>query len=637
MRPTGPPSASYGCEPGTSTVPALVSPAYDTNTKPNKFSGPTKEDTAISDEDLLDARIPQEAAFATKFMANTNVVGQQSLDSQTDPLYGLMHVIEQINQRLPELNITGKDRFHQLINNIYAQCEEVKDFNPVASSTSLDPDVILNQDRHKSGDMVRLKRNMVKKIDTGTLVKKREEEQDKSASVGLRCERVGPAHEILADVSLASECHNVDPQEEHDQLLYQTFSATAMPSQGVQFHSFSEGKPPEEVDWIEKVVHGSSPKLNTLEQVRLQMQHRNGHGNDVGQYPTMVRAVSLRPDYDNDEAVGSGDDQACQFCSNWGCDYCKPDWFDSLLQEQGGPHDTCEGSGIFESSSEHHQNVHTGGALRVMHPTHRSSACTGAATDQHKHSATLGPAATDNVISERLDIGNAFSPALNELEHLSSCLSAVSSEVEKSVPEYPPRFATPDILREFDSNSLGNSIEFWGNGTGVHAGSGSVSGGGCWDTRWCNRDVPSTFPTMHEHLPSVTDFNDAGKFEKDNAVPADNAPVASKPYTVTYWATVECGDHITHIPMDSNNVTGFEKMILNGPAKKVWKWVQDKGLVDSISLQDAYDLAKDMQKPGIELHAKDFEGGHDDKREESRADFSVTVDSGLTTPSSPRT
>lgn len=29
--------------------------------------------------------------------------------------------------------------------------------------------------------------------------------------------------------------------------------------------------------------------------------------------------------------------------------------------------------------------------------------------------------------------------------------------------------------------------------------------------------------------------------------------------------------------------------------KKVWKWIQDKGLDDKISLQDAYDLAKDMR------------------------------------------
>ncbi|KAH7413848.1 hypothetical protein DE146DRAFT_9913 [Phaeosphaeria sp. MPI-PUGE-AT-0046c] len=71
------------------------------------------------------------------------------------------------------------------------------------------------------------------------------------------------------------------------------------------------------------------------------------------------------------------------------------------------------------------------------------------------------------------------------------------------------------------------------------------------------------------------------------------APV-SKPYTVTYWATVECGDQKVHIPLDSSNISGSEKTILDGPAKTVWKWAQEKGLGDKISLQDAFDLAKNM-------------------------------------------
>ncbi|KAH7071220.1 hypothetical protein BKA63DRAFT_517547 [Paraphoma chrysanthemicola] len=456
------------------------------------------------------------------------------------------------------------------------------------------------------------------------------EDEDKFTRGGLKCEHVSPAHEILADASLASECQAVEHQEEDAQLLYQTllpFSTTAMPSQVFSVHSLSEEKQPEEVDWIDKAVHGSSPKLNTLDQVRLQMQHRNIHANDVGQYPTMVPTVSLIPDHDNDEAVGLGDDQACQFCSNWGCDYCKPDWFDSLLLEQGGPPDTRDGCGISDPGSKRHQNVHAGGALRVVHPAHRNSASTGAVTYQHKPSATLNPAATDNVTASRLNIGNAFSPALNGFKDFGS------SKFEGSVPKYPPRFATPDILCDFEPNPRGDAVECWNNGTGLNFGSSSISGGGCCDTtsenvHWSSGDLSTKFSTMHEPPPSDTDFSDAGKFEKSNTIPTNNETLALEPYTVTYWATVECGDHITHIPLDSNNVTGSEKMILDGPAKKVWKWVQDKGLVNSISLQDAYDLAKDIQKSGIEHHAKDIEEGVGDIREGSRADSLVAVGGG---------
>jgi hypothetical protein len=103
-----------------------------------------------------------------------------------------------------------------------------------------------------------------------------------------------------------------------------------------------------------------------------------------------------------------------------------------------------------------------------------------------------------------------------------------------------------------------------------------------------------------------------------NATPkSEPIPPAPKAYTVTYWATVKCGDYTSHIPIDNLNVSGPVKAILDGPAKKVWKWVQDKGLGDNVSLQDAFDLAKDM------------EGNEDDEEVEIiRDDGSETVQGG---------
>jgi hypothetical protein len=85
-------------------------------------------------------------------------------------------------------------------------------------------------------------------------------------------------------------------------------------------------------------------------------------------------------------------------------------------------------------------------------------------------------------------------------------------------------------------------------------------------------------------------------------IPSDRAfditpkPCASTPknYTITYWATAECGDQIIHIPIDDNNISGPEKTVLEGPAKKVWKWVREKGLGGKVGLQDAFDLANDL-------------------------------------------
>jgi hypothetical protein len=52
-----------------------------------------------------------------------------------------------------------------------------------------------------------------------------------------------------------------------------------------------------------------------------------------------------------------------------------------------------------------------------------------------------------------------------------------------------------------------------------------------------------------------------------NDVSADTRAPALRPYAVTYWTTVECGNQATHIPMDSNNVVGLGKMVFNVPAR----------------------------------------------------------------------
>jgi hypothetical protein len=70
----------------------------------------------------------------------------------------------------------------------------------------------------------------------------------------------------------------------------------------------------------------------------------------------------------------------------------------------------------------------------------------------------------------------------------------------------------------------------------------------------------------------------------------------NKAYAVTYWATIESGDEMVHIPVNSSNVSGPEKAIIEGSVgmKNIWRWVQDKDLSDKVGLQDAFDFAKDM-------------------------------------------
>jgi hypothetical protein len=97
------------------------------------------------------------------------------------------------------------------------------------------------------------------------------------------------------------------------------------------------------------------------------------------------------------------------------------------------------------------------------------------------------------------------------------------------------------------------------------------------------------------------------------STPAIHA-TSTKGYTITYWATIESEDQTIHIPIENNNVSGPEKAVLEGPAKTVWKWIQEKRLGDKVGLQDVFDLAKDVQI-GVEdttTLVADQKRGHDD-------------------------
>jgi hypothetical protein len=104
---------------------------------------------------------------------------------------------------------------------------------------------------------------------------------------------------------------------------------------------------------------------------------------------------------------------------------------------------------------------------------------------------------------------------------------------------------------------------------------------------------------------------------------------ASTAYTVTYWTTIELehGEQSIHIPIDGDNVCGPEKAIIEGDTgmKKVWKWVQEKGLCDKISLQDAFDLAKDM-------HCKDEDDEPEPDEEDNLRPTSPAAPSRCSSP-----
>ncbi|KAF3009557.1 hypothetical protein E8E13_005619 [Curvularia kusanoi] len=68
------------------------------------------------------------------------------------------------------------------------------------------------------------------------------------------------------------------------------------------------------------------------------------------------------------------------------------------------------------------------------------------------------------------------------------------------------------------------------------------------------------------------------------------------PCTVTYTANIECGTSKIQVPIASKDVSGPEKAIITSSLPKIWKWVHDKGLKDSVSLQAAFDLAHSMHE-----------------------------------------
>jgi hypothetical protein len=130
----------------------------------------------------------------------------------------------------------------------------------------------------------------------------------------------------------------------------------------------------------------------------------------------------------------------------------------------------------------------------------------------------------------------------------------------------------------------------------------SLTNGG-WGARWITGRTPEpsegAFVLHDGSTAPATGWSNAEDASDANDKNSPTAPAPSKPvnktYTVTYWATIESADEIVHIPIDSNNISGPEKTILNGPAKKVWKWMHEKGLGNKVSLQDSFDLAKEMQ------------------------------------------
>jgi len=165
----------------------------------------------------------------------------------------------------------------------------------------------------------------------------------------------------------------------------------------------------------------------------------------------------------------------------------------------------------------------------------------------------------------------------------------------------------------------------WGDLGGIHHFAGDD-----WNTadgpdaneylRWepVNRDNECESPTWGQSpdagawegsvRDSPQDCNAGGDGTHDTGnihTTAEPAAPTAQAYTVTYWASVQCGDRFVDIAIDSKDVSGPDKSILYGPAKKVWKWVQEKGLTDKVSLQDAFDLAKEMSDDNNEVQMDD--------------------------------
>jgi hypothetical protein len=78
------------------------------------------------------------------------------------------------------------------------------------------------------------------------------------------------------------------------------------------------------------------------------------------------------------------------------------------------------------------------------------------------------------------------------------------------------------------------------------------------------------------------------------------------PLTITYSVSVQAGGKTVNIPLNSKNISGVQKEVVNGGMKKVWKWALERGLGNQIDLQDVYELAKDMHG-GVEEEVEENE------------------------------
>lgn len=175
----------------------------------------------------------------------------------------------------------------------------------------------------------------------------------------------------------------------------------------------------------------------------------------------------------------------------------------------------------------------------------------------------------------------------------------------------------------------------WGAGdndtdTRLDANGGRAGGNSNWDegsvgiapksSHWGSTSVcsdTSARTTLDNISGSGIDLRDANnlKAKSKTSVPTG--------YTVTYWATIEAGDQVVNIPIDSANVSGPEKTIIDGSDSgmmKAWKWMQEKGLADEVGLQDAFDLAKELQGEVTKTTGQETLGQEEDAEEQSMGD-----------------
>jgi hypothetical protein len=188
--------------------------------------------------------------------------------------------------------------------------------------------------------------------------------------------------------------------------------------------------------------------------------------------------------------------------------------------------------------------------------------------------------------------------------------AAIASSLGLTVQECKARFKALKPLKETpnpaeEKHSRKPDVKSSARAASPGVGGWDGSSVGDWSLSYCNKCDAWYHESSHNCEADLA-ASGGNYLSQDNPAPSSLSgqqassykPGASVPtsYTVTYWATIESGDKTVHLPIDSSNVSGTEKDIIEGSAgmKKVWKWVQEKGLSDKVSLQDAFDLAKDM-------------------------------------------